>query len=403
MELQALWTVLRFKETHRSLSTGKPRGTKSMSETRHRSLPCQLWIAGVLILLLQCATTAWATDKGPTSLLSAGRRAFAEGNYKQAEEFIRQAAAEADIARASETDQVLILSDLASVLQSEGKFEESEPLFDRAVALLRSRSSDDKRRLPIILGNLGKLYMQMGRMERSEDTLHEALQLGKKYLRAEPHYLADFYNYLGMLHLRTGNRKQAERDFKSALSFIESDETDEKAVRKVPIMTSLSTLYYMDKKWSLAEQTLLQSVEIVERAKGMAHPNLCTLLDDLGFLYLKQNKLDSAEAVLRRDLAIRSMTFGTDSAFTASAAATLASVLAARGEYEEAHQLFTDALNTQERVLGRVPEVAATLDQFANLLRQTNNDALAGVLSSRAASIRLESEYTVSLKALQRQ
>ena len=62
--------------------------------------------------------------------------------------------------------------------------------------------------------------------------------------------------------------------------------------------------------------------------------------------------------------------------------------------------LFTEALNTQERVLGRVSEVATTLDHFANLLRRTNKDDLAGDMESRAESIRLELSYTVSVKGL---
>src|SRR6187200_3061804 len=107
-----------------------------MFQSLHKSLPRCLWIAGILLLILQSATTAWATDKGSSSLLSAGRRAFSEGNYKLAEDFIRQAAAAVDPAKTSETDQALILGDLASVLQSQGKYDESEALFDRAVSIL---------------------------------------------------------------------------------------------------------------------------------------------------------------------------------------------------------------------------------------------------------------------------
>ena len=373
-----------------------------MSETRRRRLR-RLWIAGLLTLLLQCAAMAWATDKETNNFLTAGRRAFAEGNYKQAEDLIRQAATESSLANTSESAQVLILSDLASVLQSAGKFDEAEPFFDRAIAIARSHTSDDKRRLPILLGNLGKLYLQTDRMERAENSLREALQLGKKHLAAEPQYLADFHNHLGILDLRAGKRKQAEREFKAALALVENDTSNDRDIRMVSIMSSLATLYYMDTKWSLAEQTLLRSIETVERVRGRSHPSLCAILDDLGFLYLKQDKLEQAEAVLRRNLAIRELVFGTDSAYTASTAASLANLLTAKGEYEEARKLFTDALNTQERVLGRVPEVASTLDQFANMLRRIHNDALAGDLAARAESIRLESEYTVSLKHLQRE
>jgi Tfp pilus assembly protein PilF len=149
----------------------------------------------------------------------------------------------------------------------------------------------------------------------------------------------------------------------------------------------------------MAEQTLLRAIDIVERTQGPDHPNICALLENLGYLYFKQNDLVRAEHVLRRELAIRRAVFGPENASTASAAATLANVLAARGDFAEAGNLFAEALDTQERVLGRGPEVARTLDQFANLLRQTHRDDLAGDMASRAESIRFESAYTVSVKA----
>jgi tetratricopeptide (TPR) repeat protein len=168
--------------------------------------------------------------------------------------------------------------------------------------------------------------------------------------------------------------------------------------RKAFILANLSAMYFVQEKWALAEQTLLRSIEIVERTQGSEHPNVCTLLDNLGYLYFKQNELVRAETVLRRELAIRRTVFGPDNASTASVAATLANVLAARGAYAEAGNLFTEALKTQEQVLGRVPEVATTMDQFANLLRRTHRDDLAGDMASRAESIRFESAYTVSVK-----
>jgi hypothetical protein len=97
-------------------------------------------------------------------------------------------------------------------------------------------------------------------------------------------------------------------------------------------------------------------------------------------------------------LAIRRKAFGLENASTALAAANLATVLVARNEYEEAGTLFAEALKTQEQVLGSGPEVAATLDEFATLLRRTHRDDLAGDMTSRAESIRFESAYTVSVK-----
>ncbi len=76
------------------------------------------------------------------------------------------AVAEASSGGASDTELVLSLGDLANVLLSQGKYDESEVLLNRAIAILRSRPTVDKRQLPVLLGNLGKLYQQTGRTEQ---------------------------------------------------------------------------------------------------------------------------------------------------------------------------------------------------------------------------------------------
>ena len=103
----------------------------------------------------------------------------------------------------------------------------------------------------------------------------------------------------------------------------------------------------------------------------------------------------------RRALTIRRKVFGTDNAYTAVSAANLAEVLAAESKYDESRTLFAEALNTQEQILGkRVPEVAATLEQFARLLRLTDNNELAEEMEHRATSIRIERSFTVSVKEI---
>jgi tetratricopeptide (TPR) repeat protein len=351
----------------------------------------------LFVVLILAATSARANEDLTQRLLESGRMEFAAGNYKQAEYYLRRSVDEAGRGGASDTELVLSLGDLGNVLLSQGKFDESEVFLDRGIAILRSRPTLDRRQLPILLGMLGTLYQQTGRMEQTEAVLGEALHLGRKLLADEPLHLSDIHNDLGVLHLQSGKRKQAESDFKTALMLVEKVE-EKNDGRKAFILANLSAMYFVREKWALAEQTLLRSIEIVERTQGSEHPNVCTLLDNLGYLYFKQNELVRAETVLRRELAIRRTVFGPDNASTASVAATLANVLAARGAYAEAGNLFTEALKTQEQVLGRVPEVATTMDQFANLLRRTHRDDLAGDMASRAESIRFESAYTVSVK-----
>jgi tetratricopeptide (TPR) repeat protein len=104
----------------------------------------------------------------------------------------------------------------------------------------------------------------------------------------------------------------------------------------------------------------------------------------------------------RRALTIRRKVFGTDNAYTAASAANLAEALAAEGMYEESRALIAEALETEQQILGkRAPEVAITLEQYAAILRRTGNIVLAEEMEGRAASIRIERSFTVSVKEIQ--
>jgi tetratricopeptide (TPR) repeat protein len=269
----------------------------------------------------------------------------------------------------------------------------------RAIAILKSSASADKRQLPVLLGNLGKLYQQSGRYQRAESVLREALKVGQQPFTDRPMYIADLHNSLGVVHFAMENKKQAERDFRKAMAL--ANEAEEDNPGRTSILSNLAMLYFTQQKWSLAEESLLGSIKAVELSRGPDHPDLCPLLEHAGFMYVQKHELPKAETVLRRALAIRQNSLGPESAYTAESKARLAEVLAASGAYEEAGQLYSEALKTQERVLGpQAPGVLKSMEGLANVLRQTHKEDLAQNMEARVESIRVQSFYTVSVKDL---
>src|SRR5712671_5657084 len=150
----------------------------------------------MVILLL--AQIAHGKNSSSGDLMEAGRRAYAAGNYKQAEDNYRQVIAEST---ASNAAKALAMGELGSLLLTEGRTDEAEPMLDRAIAMIRSNRALDQRQLPMLLGMLGNLYQRTGRFSGSEKILNEALKLGTKLLRDTPQHISDLYNDLGVLHL----------------------------------------------------------------------------------------------------------------------------------------------------------------------------------------------------------
>jgi tetratricopeptide (TPR) repeat protein len=124
-------------------------------------------------------------------------------------------------------------------------------------------------------------------------------------------------------------------------------------------------------------------------------------LSNLGGLYALQDKFDQAEAALRKALRIRQNAFGPDNISVALVSSGLASVLTSQGKYAEANLLYLESIPIQERVLGPMsPDYAATLEDFASLLRKMENSSQAETVEARARDIRLDLMYTVPANRL---
>ena len=98
-------------------------------------------------------TFAWASELPSHGLLETGQTCLhhlvTTNRLKPISEWLSQ---KLNIGGASDTELALSLGDLANVLLSEGKYVESEVLLDRAIAILRSRPTVDKRQLPVASG-----------------------------------------------------------------------------------------------------------------------------------------------------------------------------------------------------------------------------------------------------------
>lgn len=144
-----------------------------------------------------------------------------------------------------------------------------------------------------------------------------------------------------------------------------------------------------------AEGRNLEGAEVFERvialmSKGFGpeHPNLATLLGQLGDVYYKLGLYARAEPHYRRALAIREKAFGPDDLLVAQSANDLGMLYAAKGDFDAAEPLLRRTLAIEEKQLG--PEhanVASALNNLGELYRYRADYAQAESLYLRALSI----------------
>src|SRR5262249_36769263 len=97
-----------------------------------------------------------------------------------------------------------------------------------------------------------------------------------------------------------------------------------------------------------------------------------------------------------RSLDTRRKIFGPAHSSVTFTALILATVLTAKGQYEEARLLYAQSLKAVEQNFGsRSPEVATALEEFAKLLHKAKSHEEAFAMEPREKSIRAETAYVV--------
>ncbi len=88
------------------------------------------------------------------------------------------------------------------------------------------------------------------------------------------------------------------------------------------------------------------------RGAGQDHPDTATSLNNLSSLYYTQEKYDLAEPLHKRALAIREKPLGPDHPDTATSLNNLADLYATQGKYDLAEPLFKRAIAILDRAFG---------------------------------------------------
>jgi len=330
-------------------------------------------------------------DSTTTDLRRLGLEAFAQGRYSDAEAKLRLALRSLD-AIANPLEIVQTLGDLGSVLLAEERFSETELVLSQALKMLRQDAASYTQTTSRLLSNLGALYVHTGRSDAAETVFNRALKIVEQY-EPDEQQMATILSNLGSIYVQNRNYKRAQMILEKAL-----DHAEKKLTKVdpdlIPILTNLAALHERKKNWKVAESYLLRADRIAEQSLRPDHPDRSIILEHLGIVHYGQNRLQPAEIELRHALDIERSTFGTDSIRTARVSLNLAKVLTAARQYDEARLLYTSGLPVQEKWLGaNTPEVATTLERFANLLRITKNEERADELQARAKRIRAELAY----------
>ncbi len=185
------------------------------------------------------------------------------------------------------------------------------------------------------------------------------------------------------LAYQQGRYADAERLLKAAMK--EAERFGPEDPRLITTLDNLATVYHAQGRYEAAEPLSREARSIDGKAP---RPEVSTggILAELS---IAQGKYAEAEPLLARTLKIREKATVRDDAGIAVTLNDLGLVHYFQGKYAEAEPLLKRALEMREKALGPAHgDVAASLENYAALLRATNRPQEAVALDARAQAIR---------------
>ncbi len=238
-----------------------------------------------------------------------------------------------------------LLNAIGVIYHSLGLTEKARPPLEEALALRRAHLAADDPDLAESLHNLGGLERSERALERSETLMSEAIAIQRQAFPGAHRDLAMGLNNYSSLLRGLGRLDEAETLAREALTMQEALFGD----RDVDTATTLNTLGGILKKKGMpreAESLYRRSIQIRRDIEGPGDPGLATTLNNLAVLladYL--DRPDDALPFYRDSLRIRRKVYGDGHPRLAMNLNNLAVLLTSLGRYDEARELFGEAIS----------------------------------------------------------
>jgi tetratricopeptide (TPR) repeat protein len=193
--------------------------------------------------------------------------------------------------------------------------------------------------------------------------------LFEKEINSNNPAIASSLTNLGIVYKSQGKYSEAEASFKEALEIFEETVGPSNSI-SLATLTALGNLYFITERYTEAEQVFKHALNISEGAFGGQGILVLTNIEDLGHVYVAQKRYQEAEAAYSRALYITKSIWGADNPMITSVLEHLASSYTAQKKYSDAEKLYKQGLTIAEKSFGsNHDEVIDSLINLAQLYR----------------------------------
>jgi tetratricopeptide (TPR) repeat protein len=303
--------------------------------------------------------------------------------YREAEEVVSEALKIEEAATPVRMDTLTKpLTLLASIYRQEARYADAIGLLKRTLAMAVPETDRADA-----LNALGVIYSTIGRPNDAEPLLAEALAIRRKVWPADHPLTLETLSNLAEVDLAMARFGDAEAKRRDVLRLIEAREPPQSTAVAVGAALLAKTLN-LTGKLDEAETLSKRAVAIYEDLLGPDHPRTSGSVHTLAAIEAQRGHDREAEDLYRRALAIDERVFGPESSAVANDLVGLSPVLRRLGKYQEARTGLARASTILARQFGNDdPMVLGALTISANVAYEEGRFDEALELTARAQKI----------------
>ena len=308
-----------------------------------------------------------------------------QGRYEEAEKlYLRALEGLEEKLGPKHLDTLSTAQNLAGVYRDQGRYEEAEKLNQRTLEGYEEKLEPKHPNTLRIAQNLAVVYRDQGRYEEAEQLYQRTLEeyeekLGPK----DPDTLRTVQN-LAVVHRHQGRYKEAEQLCHRALEG-RKEKLGPKHTDTLSTAQNLAGVYRDQGRYEEAEQLYLRTLEGYKEKLGPKHPDALRTAQNLAVVYRNQGRYEEAEQLYLRALEGGEEKLGPKHPDTLRTVQNLAVVYRNQGRYEEAEKLYHRALEGREERLGpKHPDTLRTAHNLAGVYRDQGRYEEAEKLYHRA-------------------
>jgi tetratricopeptide (TPR) repeat protein len=264
----------------------------------------------------------------------------------------------------------LVNTNLGWFYMLKGNLIRAEPTLQEAIVVMEKELGANHPDTLTSVSNLASVLERLGRYEEAESMNRQALEERKKELRANHPDTLTSVNNLALVLERLGRYEEAESMNRQALE----ERKKELGANHPYTLTSVSNLasvLEMLGRYKEAESMNRQALEGSEKELRVNHPDTLTSVSNLALVLKRQGRYEEAESINRRALEGYEKELGANHPDTLTSVSNLASVLEKQGRYKEAESMNRQALEGYEKELGvNHPDTLTSVSNLASVLER---------------------------------